>query len=84
MKKVSKFQSVLDVAKGEEQTAGSTLGERQRGKRSDPDFQQITAYIKKDTHRRVKIALLEEGEGREFSELVEVLLVEWLEGAGVH
>ncbi len=47
------------------------------GKRSNDEYRQISAYIRKDTHRRVKIALLEQD--REFSELVEELLGEWLE-----
>ena len=60
----------------------SRVAEKKRGrpaaKRSDPDFLQVTAYIRKETHRRTKIRLLEEGQGREFSELVEVMLEEWL------
>jgi hypothetical protein len=51
---------------------------RPRAKRSDPDFGQITAYIRKRTHRDVKLALLQDGEGKEFSELVEELLNSWL------
>lgn len=51
---------------------------RPRGKRSSADHIQVTAYLTRDTHRRIKIALLEEGEGREFSELVEALLQGWL------
>ena len=50
------------------------------GKRSHPDFKQITAYIRKDTHRAVKIALLQNG-GKEFSELVEELLGQWLKSS---
>jgi hypothetical protein len=46
------------------------------GKRGDPDYRQVSAYVRKDTHQKVKMALLEEE--REFSELVEVLLREWL------
>jgi hypothetical protein len=46
------------------------------GKRSDGDYRQVSAYIRKDTHQRVKIALLQEE--REFSELVEELLNGWL------
>lgn len=60
----------------------SRVAENKRGrptaKRSDPDFLQVTAYIRKETHRKTKIRLLEEGQGREFSELVEVMLEEWL------
>jgi hypothetical protein len=51
---------------------------RPAGKRSDPDYEQVTAYIKKETHKDVKIGLLQEGQGREFSELVEDLLSGWL------
>ncbi len=51
---------------------------RPKGKRSDPDYEQVTAYIRKDTHRDVKIALLSEGDGREFSELIQELLEQWL------
>jgi hypothetical protein len=51
---------------------------RPAGKRSDPDYEQTTAYIRKDTHKDVKIALLQEGQGKEFSELVEELLSGWL------
>jgi hypothetical protein len=46
------------------------------GKRSDNDYRQVSAYIRKDTHHQVKIALLQEE--REFSELVEELLSGWL------
>ena len=46
------------------------------GKRSDSDYRQVSAYIRKDTHQEVKIALLQEE--REFSELVEELLRDWL------
>ena len=52
---------------------------RPRGKRSSDDFVQVTAYIGRDTHRAVKMALLGVGESREFSELVEELLAGWLQ-----
>lgn len=51
---------------------------RPPGKRSDPDFVQTTAYIRGDTYKAVRIALIEEDEGREYSELVEELLSKWL------
>ena len=53
---------------------------RPTGKRSDPNFTQTTAYVRAQTYRDVRIALLEEGEGREYSELVEELLSGWLKG----
>lgn len=51
---------------------------RPRGKRSDPDYEQVTAYIRRNTYTATKIALLQENQGREFSELVEDLLSEYL------
>jgi len=47
------------------------------GKRSNTDYRQVSAYIRKDTHRRVKMALVEED--RQFSELVAELLEGWLD-----
>ena len=86
---MSKFQGVIDAAKGREDTAAkpaplvTSTKRRGRGrppgKRSDPNFEQVTAYIRKLTHQGVKIALLQEGQGQEFSELVEGLLSKWLE-----
>lgn len=50
---------------------------RPPAKRSDPNFIGFTTYIRKDTHLKVKIALLQEAKGRELSELVEELLLKW-------
>jgi len=51
---------------------------RPPAKRSDPDFVGLTTYVRRDTHTRAKIALLQEGKGRELSELVEDLICGWL------
>lgn len=51
---------------------------RSKGKRSNPDFEQVTAYVKKDTYRQTKIALLNGEDKLDFSDLVEQLLTEWL------
>lgn len=51
---------------------------RPTGKRSDPNFEQVTAYLRKDTYKEVKIALIRNGEKQEFSELIEELLSQWL------
>jgi hypothetical protein len=59
--------------------AGSASRGRPSGKRSDPAFEQVTAYIRRSTHNAVKIALLEEGQRRQFSELVEQLVSDWVE-----
>ena len=51
---------------------------RPPAKHSDPDYVQATAYIRKETHRDVKIELLRSDPSIEFSELVEQLLADWL------
>lgn len=48
------------------------------GKRSHPDFTQVTAYIKKDTHEEVMRKIYKR---QEFSELLEELLTEWLKNS---
>ena len=85
---MNKFQGVIDAAKDKEGIADKPASlvmppkqrgrGRPRGKRSDPDFEQVTAYILKHTHQGVKLALLQESKGQEFSELVEDLLTKWL------
>lgn len=62
------------------QPNGQTSNKRGRplAKRSDPDFVGLTTYVRKDTHTRAKIALLQEGKGRELSHLVEDLISDWL------
>lgn len=55
---------------------------RPTGKRSDPDFEQVTSYIRRQTYANVKIELIREGQRREFSELVEELLSKWLKSRG--
>lgn len=55
---------------------------RPPGKRTDPAYDQVTAYIRGETHRRVKVALIEAGDRQEFSELVEQLLTGWLGARG--
>lgn len=51
---------------------------RPAGKRSDPRYTQVTAYVQSETYRNVKVALLLDGNGQEFSELIEDLLIEYL------
>lgn len=50
-----------------------------QGKRINPAYTQVTAYIPEDLHLQTKINLLKSGK-REFSELVEELLFKWNRG----
>ena len=86
MNKTNRFANVLDAARGkeheEEQPPEEALDtdtkKRALGKRANSDFIQVTAYIRRDTHKAAKIALLQETKQREFSELVEDLISEWV------
>lgn len=94
---MSKFKNVLDAAKHRTDTpipdeqapeapAASTSASRRPGrppgKRSDPDYMQQSIYIRKATNRAVQIALLQHGDERDLSEVVEDLLTEWLRTTG--
>ena len=57
----------------------STPRKRKVGKRSDPNFTQAPAFIRKTTHQQVKINLITDADFNDYSELVEALLVQWLE-----
>jgi hypothetical protein len=91
---MSKFKDILSAAKdidnnqpkeNQDQTIQISQKEnkvtkkgRSKGKRSNPDFEQVTAYVRKDTYRQTKITLLNREDKLDFSDLVEQLLTEWL------
>ena len=85
--KASKFKGILESVREREvdpspaPTPQATAPKRGRpsGKRSDSEYVQVTAYIPRQVHRDIKIALLQGGNDQEFSELVEKLLSNWLE-----
>ena len=47
-----------------------------QGKRGNPNYAQVTAYIPKTLHNETKVNLIRQN-NREFSELVEELLTGW-------
>jgi len=51
-----------------------------RGKRSHPDYTQAPAFVRKDTYKAIKIALLNDDRGLDYSDLVQELLTAWLAG----
>lgn len=87
---MSKFDGILSVKKGNEVTslpkpAKISVKKAKKdkikpvGKRSHPDYTQITAYIKKDTHEDVMRKIYKQ---QEFSELLQNLLTDWLKKNG--
>lgn len=76
----SKFSSIFDARKGQSDATEKRGRGRPKGsvggKRDDDAYTLAGAYIQKDVHKKVKAALILEE--KEFSELVEELLIEWL------
>ena len=83
MTKESKFSGILRTrqdAGPEPETSEPTTAKRGRpagrGKRNNPNYAQVTAYISKKLHAETKVNLIRLG-NREFSELISELLMEW-------
>lgn len=54
---------------------------RPPGKKNNPKYKQVTVYLREEAHRSAKKVLLDEE--RDFSELVDELLEQWLQTAGL-
>jgi len=93
MKESSKFSNTLAALRppkpGEEQEAPTVVpqapelphqkkGGRPSGKRSNPGYEASSVIIRKGTKKSVQHVLLDDDQGRDFSELVEELLCNWL------
>ncbi len=85
----SRFKDVMQAAREREvqqpepkpvAPVPAKRGRPATGKRNDPRYEQVAAYVPKELYKRVRIHLMElEPEG-EFSALVEFLLTAWLQG----
>lgn len=80
----SKFSSFLSATRAEQAEGDSAAPHLCKattpiGKRCNPKYVQVTAYILASTHREVKIALLQQPDKQQFSDLVEQLLQGWLD-----
>jgi hypothetical protein len=76
---LSATQKSTDLKTQRAETEPVRVG-RPRAKRSDPQYQQVTAYIRRETYTAARKLLLDEQ--REFSELVEELVGEWVNRKG--
>ena len=72
---MSKFKAIFEELDNPSVAAKS---QKTKGKRSDPDYEQVSAYIRRETYKNVKIALLQSANHQNFSDLVEELLAQWL------
>jgi hypothetical protein len=57
---------------------GQPVGRPKTGKRSNPDYRQVSAWVRRDTYRRAMDRLYVKEDRREFSDLVQTLLEDWL------
>lgn len=80
-KQRSKFAAVLAQKRPAETEAPEERQAKLRGKRTHPDYRQVTAYIPRVLHQDVKIALIQEPD-HDFSTLVELLLAQWVQKKG--
>jgi len=82
---VQEIETITATAVAEPET--TTIREEKRrgrpagGKSTNPDYTQVSAYVPKQVKADAEIGLLKEGmktgKRREFSDLVEELLIEW-------
>ena len=56
----------------------SEVVEKEIGRRNRPGYTQVAAYIPEALYRQVKVKLLQEPKQRNYSELTEALLTEYL------
>jgi hypothetical protein len=59
-------------------TTAQPAKKRSPGKKNNPDFTQTTAYIRARTYDEATKRLIDEGRKRDYSDLVEDLISEWL------
>jgi hypothetical protein len=63
-----------------EQELEQKLGRPKTGKRSDPEYRQVSAWIRRNTYAKVTDKLFLRENRREFSDLIQSLLEVWLKG----
>ena len=83
--KPTRFSGVLKNTQALTPTPESAAAEatirkvgRPPGKKSNPEYQQVTIYIEKQVHRTARKLLLDDE--RQFSDLVNELVSEWVKG----
>lgn len=69
----------IQKAKSDYSSLKSKKRGRPPGKRSNPGYTQITAYVRTQTINDVKVELIRRGEKKDASELIEELLSAWLQ-----
>lgn len=74
-------QSDTSIPRSEPAPPSPATTRKKTGKRSNPEWEAVSAFMKKDTYRRVRRALLMQEAKMDFSDLIEDLCQEWLKEA---
>jgi hypothetical protein len=69
------------ISRNQEAETPRRVGRPAGGKKSNPDYQQVTSYIRRQTYQDTQVKLLRQGRRQDFSDLVEELLSKWLQEA---
>jgi ABC-type phosphate transport system auxiliary subunit len=72
---MSKFKG-LDVLKQESEPRQSVKSPRLIGKRQNPAYQQISAYVRRDLYDSIRRELV--GQSQDFSDLLESWMQDWV------
>jgi hypothetical protein len=78
-------QKIRDIAQGfasaESQTEPTSkpIGRPKVGKSSNPDFKAFTVYLRIKTHTDIHRLQLDTNDSRDFSQIAQIALDEWLE-----
>ncbi len=79
---VPEAQHVEAPADNPRHEAGMSAERRRRGeklaKRNDPSYRQVSGYVRKDVYQAAKVKLAQQGNEQEVSELLEELLLRWV------
>jgi hypothetical protein len=70
---------IVEHAPAETPVAPKRIGRPPGGKKSDPAYQQVTAYVRRATYQKTQVKLWQSGVKKDFSDLVEELLAQWVE-----
>jgi hypothetical protein len=82
-----KFAGIFQTSLAEEPPASERVENRTSalkgpgrppGKRSDPEYKQYSVLLKKQTHRQVTTILRDQEDSPDVSELLQLLLEQWL------
>ena len=92
---MSKFDAILqkksptsdEVSSLEQQLSGGVEVKkrgpgRPPGKRSNSAFKTVTVFLKKDTHKKLKLKLISEDSEHDVSETIQGLVETWLDEQG--